>query len=46
MAFHDDPDLKCVEQFYQECQQQGLQFPLPESEKTIKTAVPATVNYI
>ncbi len=44
LAFRDDPDLKNVEQFYQECQQQGLEFPPAEPENIIKAAVPPTVN--
>ncbi|CAF1408379.1 unnamed protein product [Rotaria sp. Silwood1] len=42
LAFRDDPDLITVEQFYQECKQQGLEFPPAEPENTIKAAVPAT----
>ncbi|CAF0978869.1 unnamed protein product [Adineta steineri] len=42
LAFRDDPDLKQVEQFYQECKQQGLQFPPADPENIIKAAVPAT----
>jgi len=44
LAFRQDPDLKNVEHFYQECKQQGLQFPPAESENFVKTAVPATVR--
>ncbi len=33
-----------MEQFYQECKQQGLEFPPAEPENIIKAAVPATVN--
>lgn len=44
LAFRDDPDLKNVEQFYQECQQQGLEFPPAEPVNIIKAAVPATVT--
>ncbi len=44
LAFRDDPDLKNVDQFYQECKQQGLPFPPAEPENIIKAAVPATVN--
>lgn len=44
VAFRDDPDLKNVEQVYQECKQQGLQFPPADPENIIKAAVPATVN--
>ncbi len=46
LAFRQDPDLKNVEHFYQECKQQGLEFPPPESENLIQTAVPATVSSI
>jgi hypothetical protein len=42
LAFRGDPDLKNVEQFYQECQQQGFEFPPAEPENIIKAAVPAT----
>jgi hypothetical protein len=42
LAFRDDPDLKNVEQFYQECKQQGFEFPPAEPENIIKAAVPAT----
>jgi hypothetical protein len=42
LAFRDDPDLKNVEQFYQECKQQGLEFPPAEPENIIKAAVPPT----
>jgi hypothetical protein len=36
--------LKNVEQYYQECIQQGFQFPPADPENTIKAAVPAAVN--
>jgi hypothetical protein len=42
LAFRQDPDLKTVEHFYQECKQQGLEFPPAESDAFIKTAVSAT----
>ncbi|CAF1047400.1 unnamed protein product [Rotaria sordida] len=42
LAFHDDPDLINVEHFYEECKQQGLEFPPAEPENIIKAAVPAT----
>jgi hypothetical protein len=41
LAFRNDPDLKNVEQYYQECIQQGFQFPPADPENTIKAAVPA-----
>ena len=44
LAFHSDPDLKVVDQFYQECKQQGLVFPPAESETTIRAALSATVK--
>lgn len=44
LAFHSDPDLKIVDQFYQECKQQGLVFPPAESETTIRAALSATVK--
>lgn len=44
LAFRHDPDLKHVEQFYQECKEQGLQFPPPDPENIIKAAVPPTVS--
>jgi hypothetical protein len=44
LAFRDDPDLKTVEQFYEECKQQGLEFPAAEPENIIKAAISATVN--
>lgn len=46
LAFRDDPDLSAAGQFYQECKQQGLEFPPAEPENIIKAAVPATVNYL
>ena len=46
MAFRQDPDLKTVEHFYQECKQQGLEFPPPDSENAIRTSVPSTVSSI
>ncbi len=46
LAFRQDPDLKTVEHFYQECKQQGLEFPPAESDAFIKTAVSATVSEI
>lgn len=42
LAFRNDPELKSIEQFYNECKQQGLEFPPAESESTIKAAVPST----
>ncbi|CAF4245536.1 unnamed protein product [Rotaria sp. Silwood2] len=42
LAFRDDPDLINVEHFYEECKQQGLEFPPAEPENAIKAAVPAT----
>ncbi|UJR37336.1 hypothetical protein I4U23_030044 [Adineta vaga] len=42
LAFRDDPDLKNVEQFYQECKQQGILFPPADPDNIIKTAVPPT----
>jgi hypothetical protein len=36
--------LKNVEQYYQECIQQGFEFPPAEPENIIKAAVPPTVN--
>ena len=45
-AFRHDPDLKAVEHFYQECKQQGLQFPPPESDSSVRTSVPSTVGLI
>lgn len=44
MAFRDDPDLKNVEQFYQEFKQRGLEFPPAEPDSIVKAAVPATVR--
>ncbi len=44
LAFRNDADLKNVEQYYQECIQQGFEFPPADPENTIKAAVPATVN--
>jgi hypothetical protein len=44
LAFRQDPDLKNVEHFYQECKQQGLEFPPPDSENLIRTAVSPTVS--
>ena len=44
LAFRNDPDLKQVEHFYQECKQQGLSFPPADPENIIKAAVPATVS--
>ncbi len=46
LAFRQDPDLKHVEHFYQECKHQGLVFPPAESENLIKTAVSPTVSSI
>ncbi|CAF5195663.1 unnamed protein product, partial [Rotaria magnacalcarata] len=42
LAFRNDPDLKAVEHFYQECKQHGLQFPPAEPENVIKTALTPT----
>ncbi|CAM2716413.1 unnamed protein product [Rotaria socialis] len=42
LAFRDDPELIAVGQFYEECKQQGLEFPPAEPENIIKAAVPAT----
>ncbi|CAM4770075.1 unnamed protein product [Rotaria magnacalcarata] len=42
LAFRDDPELIVVGQFYEECKQQGLEFPPAEPENIIKAAVPAT----
>lgn len=42
VAFRDDPDLKNVEQFYQECRQQGIEFPPAEPDSIIKAAVSST----
>lgn len=42
VAFRDDPDLKNVEQFYQECRQQGIEFPPAEPDNIIKAAVSST----
>jgi len=45
LAFRNDPELRSIEQFYEECKQQGLEFPPAESETTIKAAVPASVKF-
>lgn len=45
LAFRNDPDLKAVEHYYQECKQHGLQFPPAEPENAIKTSVTPTVNF-